>query len=96
MSIFKNSRPYSLPNYAPGDKGGVILFVSDVCLILSLLLIYRTKMDNNLTIKNDGMRGSIPSLFFMRDSNASVPRYGVYKPSLCMVVQEAMEVWLAD
>ncbi|MGG1597413.1 AraC family transcriptional regulator [Paenibacillus naphthalenovorans] len=39
---------------------------------------------------------AIPSLFFMRDSNATVPRHGVYKPSLCIVVQGAKEVWLAQ
>lgn len=39
---------------------------------------------------------AIPSLFFMRDSNASVPRHGVYKPSFCMVVQGAKEVCLAQ
>ena len=38
---------------------------------------------------------AIPSLFFMRESNASVLRHGVYKPSFCMVVQGAKEVWLA-
>jgi len=39
---------------------------------------------------------AIPSLFFIRDSNASVPRHGVYKPSLCIVVQGAKEVWLGQ
>ncbi|MEK4509533.1 AraC family transcriptional regulator [Paenibacillus sp. FSL K6-2524] len=47
--------------------------------------------------EKDGVhQTAIPSLFFMRDSNASVPRHGVYKPSLCMVVQGAKEVWLAQ
>lgn len=32
----------------------------------------------------------------MRDSNASVPNHGVYKPSFCMVVQGAKEVWLGE
>jgi len=46
--------------------------------------------------EKDGVhQTAIPSLFFMRDSNASVPRHGVYKPSFCMVVQGAKEVWLA-
>ncbi|MGM1047794.1 MAG: AraC family transcriptional regulator N-terminal domain-containing protein [Bacillota bacterium] len=39
-------------------------------------------MDYNRTIKN---------LFFMRDSNATGPSHGVYKPSLFMVVQGAKE-----
>lgn len=39
---------------------------------------------------------AIPSLYFIRDSNTSVSRYGVYKPSLCLVVQGAKEVWLAQ
>lgn len=47
--------------------------------------------------KKDGVhQTAIPSLFFMRDSNATVPRHGVYKPSLCIVVQGAKEVWLAQ
>lgn len=32
----------------------------------------------------------------MRDSNASVPNHGVYKPSFCIVVQGAKEVWLGQ
>lgn len=39
---------------------------------------------------------AIPSLFFMRHSNVIGPSYGVYKPSLCIVVQGAKEVWLAQ
>ncbi|WP_339270100.1 AraC family transcriptional regulator [Paenibacillus sp. FSL R5-0744] len=47
--------------------------------------------------EQDGVhQTAIPSLFFMRDSNASIPRHGVYKPSFCMVVQGAKEVWLAQ
>ncbi|OPA72996.1 AraC family transcriptional regulator [Paenibacillus selenitireducens] len=46
-------------------------------------------------VRNDGVHATdIPSLFFIRDSNASVPRHGVYKPSFCIVVQGAKEVWL--
>jgi AraC-like DNA-binding protein len=62
-----------------------------------------TKQQNELAkiielySKKDGVHPTaIPSLFFLRDSNASVPRHGVYKPSLCMVVQGAKEVWLAQ
>jgi len=62
-----------------------------------------TKQQNELVkiiecySEKDGVHQTvIPSLFFMRDSNASVPRHGVYKPSLCMVVQGAKEVWLAQ
>lgn len=37
---------------------------------------------------------AVPSLFVIRDAQASAPRYGMYKPSLCLVVQGAKEVWL--
>lgn len=39
---------------------------------------------------------AIPSLFFIHISNVNEPRHGVYKPSLCIVVQGAKEVWLAE
>lgn len=62
-----------------------------------------TKQQNELVkiidrySEKDGVhQTAIPSLFFMRDSNASLPRHGVYKPSFCMVVQGAKEVWLAQ
>lgn len=61
-----------------------------------------TKQQNELAkiierySEKDGVHlTAIPSLFFMRDSNASVPKHGVYNPSFCMVVQGAKEVWLA-
>jgi AraC-like DNA-binding protein len=47
--------------------------------------------------ERDGVHTTaIPSLFFMRHSNATGPSHGVYKPSLCIVVQGAKEVWLAE
>lgn len=47
--------------------------------------------------EKDGVHPTaIQSLFFLRDSKASEPRHGVYTPSLCMVVQGAKEVWLAQ
>jgi len=62
-----------------------------------------TKKHNELVkiierhLDKDGVHATaVPSLFFMRDSNTFVPRHGVYKPSLCMVVQGAKEVWLAQ
>ncbi|WP_409341937.1 AraC family transcriptional regulator N-terminal domain-containing protein [Paenibacillus sp. MBLB4367] len=62
-----------------------------------------TKQQNELakiierySIKDGVHQTSIPSLFFMRDSNASVPNHGVYKPSFCIVVQGAKEVWLGQ
>ncbi|WP_440961903.1 AraC family transcriptional regulator [Paenibacillus nitricinens] len=62
-----------------------------------------TKQQNELVkiidhyTEKDGVHPTaIPSLFFIRDSNASIPRHGVYKPSFCMVVQGAKEVWLAQ
>lgn len=39
---------------------------------------------------------AIPSLFFSRQSNAVEPNYGVYNPSLCIVVQGMKEVLLAQ
>ncbi|OPH56893.1 AraC family transcriptional regulator [Paenibacillus ferrarius] len=39
---------------------------------------------------------AIPTLFFIRRSELTGPNYGVYKPSLCIVVQGAKEVWLAQ
>ncbi|WP_410511750.1 AraC family transcriptional regulator [Paenibacillus sp. BR2-3] len=62
-----------------------------------------TKQQNELVkiierySEKDGVhRTAIPSLFFMRQSNTTRPNHGVYKPSLCMVVQGAKEVWLAQ
>lgn len=47
--------------------------------------------------KNDGVHTTaIPSLVFVRDSSGSIPRHGVYKPSFCIVVQGAKEVWLGE
>ncbi len=47
--------------------------------------------------ESDGVHATaIPSLVFIRDSNASVPRHGIYKPSFCIVVQGAKEVWLGQ
>jgi AraC-like DNA-binding protein len=39
---------------------------------------------------------TVPSLFFIRESNVTEPLYGVYKPSFCMVVQGEKEVLLAQ
>ncbi|MGA5692803.1 AraC family transcriptional regulator [Cytobacillus pseudoceanisediminis] len=39
---------------------------------------------------------AIPSLFFSRFSDAAGPFYGVYKPSLCIVVQGMKEVFLSQ
>lgn len=47
-------------------------------------------------IEDDGVQGTaVPSLFFMRRSDASEPTHGVYKPSFCLVAQGEKEVWLA-
>ncbi|MBO7745417.1 AraC family transcriptional regulator [Paenibacillus sp. MWE-103] len=37
---------------------------------------------------------AIPNLYFLRRSNTSEPTHGVYKPSFCMIMQGAKEVWL--
>ncbi|SFL50144.1 AraC-type DNA-binding protein [Paenibacillus sp. 1_12] len=62
-----------------------------------------TKQQNELAklIKRysvqDGVHATaIPTLFFIRRSKLTGPSYGVYKPSLCIVVQGAKEVWLAQ
>lgn len=39
---------------------------------------------------------AIPSLFFNRQTAITGPVYGVFKPSLCIVVQGAKDVWLAQ
>jgi len=39
---------------------------------------------------------AIPSLFFNRQSVVAGPVYGVFKPSLCIIVQGAKDVWLAQ
>ena len=45
----------------------------------------------------DGVRATaIPSLFFNRQCVITGPVYGVFKPSLCIVVQGAKDVWLAQ
>ncbi|SDM77194.1 AraC-type DNA-binding protein [Paenibacillus sp. yr247] len=45
----------------------------------------------------DGVHATaIPTLFFIRRSKLTGPSYGVYKPSLCIVVKGAKEVWLAQ
>ncbi|GLX65834.1 AraC family transcriptional regulator [Paenibacillus glycanilyticus] len=47
--------------------------------------------------QTDGVHETaIPSMYFMRQANSSGPRPGVYKPSLCLVVQGAKEVWLGE
>ncbi|NOU63472.1 helix-turn-helix domain-containing protein [Paenibacillus sp. LMG 31461] len=47
--------------------------------------------------QKDGVHPTaIPSLFFIRVSQAAGQSHGVYKPSFCMVVQGAKEVWLAQ
>jgi len=48
-------------------------------------------------VEEDGTHATaIPSLFFMRHSKVTGPSYGVYKPSFCIVVQGAKDVWLAQ
>lgn len=39
---------------------------------------------------------AIPSLFFNRQTAIVGPVYGVFKPSLCIIVQGAKDVWLAQ
>lgn len=47
--------------------------------------------------KQDGVHPTaIPSLFFIRESNVTEPKHGVYKPSLCIIAQGEKEVFLAQ
>ncbi|WP_136606932.1 AraC family transcriptional regulator [Paenibacillus dokdonensis] len=39
---------------------------------------------------------AIPSLFLIRRSEVTGPKQSVYKPSLCIIVQGAKEVWLGQ
>jgi AraC-like DNA-binding protein len=54
-----------------------------------------TKIIEHYTGKDGANATAIPSLFFARYSNITGPNYGVYKPSLCIVVQGAKEVLLS-
>lgn len=48
-------------------------------------------------VKNDGVTSTpISSLQFIRQSNTTKPIRGVYKTSLCFIIQGAKEVWLGD
>jgi AraC-like DNA-binding protein len=63
--------------------------------------IYRQRTELvKLIDRRTGRDGShateIPSLFFSRYSNDTGPNYGVYKPSLCIVVQGMKEVLLSQ
>jgi AraC-like DNA-binding protein len=45
----------------------------------------------------DGVHSTaIPFLFFLRQSFVTEPTYGVFKPSLCIIVQGVKDVWLAQ
>lgn len=47
--------------------------------------------------KKDGVHATaIPSLYFIRRSHVTGPNHSVYKPSLCIIVQGAKEVILAQ
>ncbi|MBO9130794.1 AraC family transcriptional regulator [Bacillus sp. 165] len=63
--------------------------------------IYKLRADLiQLIESHTGKDGShptaVPSLFFSRYSNVTGPNYGVYKPSLCIIVQGTKEVVLAQ
>jgi AraC-like DNA-binding protein len=45
----------------------------------------------------DGTRETaIPSIFFSRYTNTTGPKYGVFKPSICFIVQGAKEILLSQ
>ncbi|OCT11313.1 AraC family transcriptional regulator [Paenibacillus pectinilyticus] len=39
---------------------------------------------------------AVPSLYFIRRSHTTGPKHSIYKPSLCIIVQGAKEVWLSQ
>ncbi|MDR7235927.1 AraC family transcriptional regulator [Neobacillus drentensis] len=55
-----------------------------------------TKIIEGHTGQDGTYNTDIPSLFFSRYSNDTGPHYGVYKPSLCIVVQGMKEVLLSQ
>ncbi|SHT30716.1 AraC family transcriptional regulator [Mycobacteroides abscessus subsp. abscessus] len=55
-----------------------------------------TKLIKRYATQNGVHTTAIPSLFFIRESDVTEPRYGVYKPSFCMIVQGEKEVLLAE
>ncbi|MEH7012296.1 AraC family transcriptional regulator [Neobacillus niacini] len=55
-----------------------------------------TKLIERHTGKDGTNETDIPYLFFSRYSNITGPNYGVYKPSLCIIVQGMKEVVLAQ
>jgi AraC-like DNA-binding protein len=55
-----------------------------------------TKIIKSYTGRDGSHATDIPSLFFSRYSNDIGPNYGVYKPSLCIIVQGMKEVLLAQ
>ena len=54
------------------------------------------KLINRHTNQEGSFLTAIPSLFFSRYSNVTEPKYGVYNPSLCVIVQGRKEVLLAQ
>jgi len=45
----------------------------------------------------DGVHATeIPSLFFIRESKVTEPKHGVYKPSICIILQGEKEVFLGQ
>jgi AraC-like DNA-binding protein len=54
------------------------------------------KIIERYTGRDGSYATDIPSLFFSRYSNDTGPNYGVYKPSLCIIVQGVKEVLLSQ
>ncbi|GAB6930976.1 AraC family transcriptional regulator CmrA [Paenibacillus sp. JCM 10914] len=64
-------------------------------------LIYRQQAElaaiiNRHTEQEGVNTTAIPSLYVIRRSHTTPPNHTVYKPSICMIVQGAKEVWLAQ
>ncbi|CAM4000601.1 AraC family transcriptional regulator [Lederbergia lenta] len=54
------------------------------------------KLIERFSVQDSVLETAIPSLFLIHKPNITVPTYGVQKPSLCIVVQGAKEVLLAQ
>lgn len=54
-----------------------------------------TKLIEHYSVGDGVHATSIPSLFFMRQSTIAGPFYGIFKPSLCVIIQGVKDVWLA-
>lgn len=55
-----------------------------------------TKIIDDYTEQDGSHKTEVPSLFFSRYSHEVGPSYGIYKPSLCIIVQGMKEILLSQ